>query len=34
MCLDWVDWLAVGTCIWNSAYDYVALAMVTSGLVL
>jgi hypothetical protein len=34
MCLDWVDWLAVGTCIWSSACDYVALVTVTSGLVL
>jgi hypothetical protein len=34
MCLDWVDWLAVGACIWNSACDYVALAMITLGLAL
>jgi hypothetical protein len=34
MCLDWVDWLAIGACIWNPAYDYVALAMVSSRLAL
>ena len=22
MCLDWVDWLAVSACIWNSAYEF------------
>jgi hypothetical protein len=32
MCLDWVDWLAIGACIWNSTCDYVALATVTSRL--
>ena len=34
MCLDWVDWLAIGACIWNSAYYYVVFATVTSRLAL